>query len=60
MANKRSPQENGRPKAVLRLPDLDQAKSAVLNSGSSRDARRREAGQDLSDDWDADDGQYGS
>ena len=29
-----------KPKAVLRLPDLDQAKSAVLNSLSSVDARR--------------------
>jgi site-specific recombinase XerD len=28
------------PKAVLRLPDLDQAKSAVLNSLSSQDAQR--------------------
>jgi hypothetical protein len=28
------------PKTVLRLPDLDQAKSAVLNSLSSRDAQR--------------------
>jgi hypothetical protein len=28
------------PKTVLRLPDLDQAKSAVLNSLSSHDARR--------------------
>jgi hypothetical protein len=28
------------PKAVLRLPDLDQAKSAVLNSLSSADAQR--------------------
>lgn len=27
------------PKIVLRLPDLDQAKSAVLNSLSSRDAQ---------------------
>jgi hypothetical protein len=29
-----------KPKAVLRLPDLDQAKSAVLNSLSSADAQR--------------------
>jgi len=29
-----------RPKTVLRLPDLDQAKSAVLNSLSSVDAQR--------------------
>jgi len=28
------------PKTVLRLPDLDQAKSAVLNSLSSIDAQR--------------------
>lgn len=28
------------PKTVLRLPDLDQAKSAVLNSLSSHDAQR--------------------
>jgi site-specific recombinase XerD len=28
------------PKTVLRLPDLDQAKSAVLNSLSSKDAQR--------------------
>ena len=28
------------PKTVLRLPDLDQAKSAVLNSLSSQDAQR--------------------
>jgi site-specific recombinase XerD len=28
------------PKSVLRLPDLDQAKSAVLNSLSSQDAQR--------------------
>jgi hypothetical protein len=28
------------PKAVLRLPDLDQARSAVLNSLSSNDAQR--------------------
>ncbi len=29
-----------KPRAVLRLPDLDQAKSAILNSLSSVDARR--------------------
>jgi hypothetical protein len=29
-----------KPKAVLRLPDLDQAKSAVLNSLTSADAQR--------------------
>jgi hypothetical protein len=28
------------PKTVLRLPDLDQAKSAILNSLSSKDAQR--------------------
>jgi hypothetical protein len=28
------------PKTVLRLPDLDQAKSAVLNSLSSIDSQR--------------------
>jgi hypothetical protein len=41
MAKKRS-LKRGRqtPKTVLRLPDLDQAKSAVLNSPSSRDAQR--------------------
>jgi len=60
MANKRSPKKTARPKAVLRLPDLDQAKSAVLNSRSSRGAQRRRRAQDLSDDWDADDGLTGS
>jgi hypothetical protein len=30
----------GTPKTVLRLPDLDQAKSAVLNSLTSVDAQR--------------------
>jgi len=41
MANKRSPKKRRSvPTAVLRLPDLDQAKSAVLNSLSSRDAQR--------------------
>jgi hypothetical protein len=36
MANKRSPKKRRSvPKTVLRLPDLDQAKSAVLNSLSS-------------------------
>ena len=41
MANKRSPKKRRpAPKAVLRLPDLDQAKSAVLNSLSSQDAQR--------------------
>ena len=28
------------PKTVLKLPDLDQAKSSVLNSLSSKDAQR--------------------
>jgi hypothetical protein len=42
MANKRSPKKRRPvPKTVLRLPDLDQAKAAVLNSLSSRDAQRR-------------------
>src|SRR5258708_5936291 len=41
MANKRSPKKRRpAPKTVLRLPDLDQAKSAVLNSLSSQDAQR--------------------
>src|ERR1700686_4047607 len=41
MANKRSPKKRRPvPKTVLRLPDLDQAKSAVLNSLSSTDAQR--------------------
>src|SRR5213082_997034 len=41
MANKRSPKKRRlAPKTILRLPDLDQAKSAVLNSLSSRDAQR--------------------
>ncbi len=41
MPNKRSPKKRRpAPKTVLRLPDLDQAKSAVLNSLSSRDAQR--------------------
>ncbi len=38
MANKRSPKKRWpAPKTVLRLPDLDQAKSAVQNRLSSRD-----------------------
>ncbi len=39
---KAAPQEETRtaPKTVLRLPDLDQAKSAVLNSLTSADAQR--------------------
>jgi len=41
MANKRSTKKRRPvPKTVLLLPDLDQAKSAVLNSLSSRDAQR--------------------
>ena len=41
MANKRSAKKRRpAPKTVLRLPDLDQAKSAVLNTLSSRDAQR--------------------
>ena len=35
-----SKQTRPKPKAVLRLPDLDQAKSAVLNSLTSGDAQR--------------------
>src|SRR5256714_2321618 len=39
---KQHPKKNRRtpPKAVLRLPDLDQTKSAVLNSLTSPDAQR--------------------
>jgi hypothetical protein len=41
MANKRFPKKRRHvPKTVLCLPDLDQAKSAVLNSLSSHDAQR--------------------
>ena len=41
MPNKRFPKKRRpAPKTVLRLPDLDQAKSAVLNTLSSRDAQR--------------------
>jgi site-specific recombinase XerD len=41
MAKKPSPKKRRPvPKTVLRLPDLHQAKSAVLNSLSSRDAQR--------------------
>ena len=41
MARKRKATKPRRtPKAVLKLPDLDQAKSAVLNSLSSPDAQR--------------------
>jgi hypothetical protein len=41
MAKRRCGRGNGRaPKTVPRLPDLDQAKSAVLNSLSSIDAQR--------------------
>jgi hypothetical protein len=35
-----SKRNHPKPKAVLRLPDLDQAKSAVLNSLTSADAQR--------------------
>jgi len=39
--NKRSPKKpRPAPKTVLRLPNFDQAKSAVLNSLISRDAQR--------------------
>lgn len=41
MTKKRSPRKRyPTPKAVLKLPDLDQAKSAVLNSLTSPDAQR--------------------
>jgi hypothetical protein len=41
MARKHKPTKlRQTPKAVLKLPDLDQAKSAVLNSLSSTDAQR--------------------
>src|SRR4051794_33904268 len=41
MAQKRSPKKRRFvPKIVLRLPDLDQAKAAVLHSLSSADAQR--------------------
>ena len=41
MAKKQSGKRKQRvPKTVLRLPDLEQAKSAVLNSLSSTDAQR--------------------
>ena len=43
MAAKSKAPKNGQThtaKAVLKLPDLDQAKSAVLNSLSSKDAQR--------------------
>lgn len=35
-----SKRTRSKPKTVLRLPDLDQAKSAVLNSLTSADAQR--------------------
>ena len=45
MSLKRSSQRKHlKPKAVLRLPDLDQAKCAVLNSLSSVDAQRGASG----------------
>jgi site-specific recombinase XerD len=41
MSHKRSSRKKHiKPKTILRLPDLDQAKSAVLNSLSSADAQR--------------------
>jgi hypothetical protein len=41
MAQKRSPKKRRLvPKTVLRLPDLDQAKAAVLHSLTSADAQR--------------------
>src|SRR6201998_3982542 len=41
MSRKATPKRTRpKPKAVLRLPDLDQAKSAVLNSLTSADAQR--------------------
>jgi len=40
MAKKLGKRKRRVPKTVLRLPDLDQAKSAVLNSLSSIDAQR--------------------
>ena len=41
MSRKSTPKRTRpKPKAVLRLPDLDQAKSAVLNSLTSGDAQR--------------------
>jgi hypothetical protein len=41
MERKRSSKrKHPKPKAVLRLPDLDQAKSAVLNRSTSADAQR--------------------
>jgi len=44
MATKSKAEKNRRtytaPRTVLKLPDLDQAKSAVLNSRSSKDAQR--------------------
>src|SRR5690349_20317366 len=38
------------PKTVLRVPDLDQAKSAVLNSLTSADAQR-DIGSRLTSSW---------
>ena len=40
MAKKKIGKHRRHPKTVPRLPDLDQAKSAVLNSLSSADAQR--------------------
>jgi hypothetical protein len=40
MKNKTTKQRRPSPKRVLRLPDLDYAKTAVLNTLSSSDSRR--------------------
>ena len=40
MKNKKSKQKSPSPKRVLRLPDLDYAKAAVLNTLGSADSRR--------------------
>lgn len=40
MENKTKKQRRPSPKRVLRLPDLDYAKTAVLNKLSSSDSRR--------------------
>jgi hypothetical protein len=40
-----------KPKAVLRLPDLDQAKSAVLNSLTSADAQTEDTDTQLMNSW---------
>jgi hypothetical protein len=46
MAKKKSANRGRTPKTVLQLPDLDQAKSAVLNSLSSTDAQREYRARD--------------